>query len=141
MQLEHLSQRSAPVRFCISTVGTLLVMLSLDIAFPRSPGTTRMYRISHWLCPRSHPFCPTFTLGSAGVRKFTQMSTGSASSLPHLAPLPQGLAGACRKLLGAQALINLSVRPLTRHGATWQGWKRRGQCVFPLYPRAGNPAV
>ena len=97
----------------------------------RSPGTTRMYRISHWLCPCSHPFCPTFTLGSAGVRNFTQMSTGSASSLPHLAPLPWGLAGACRKLLGAQALINLSVRPLTCHGATWQGWKRRWTVCLP----------
>ena len=134
MQLEHLSQRSAPLRFCVSTVGTLLVTLSLGIAFPRSSGTTRMYRISHWLCPRSCPFCPTFTPGHAGVRNFMQMSIGSPSPLPHLAPLPRGLAGACRKLLGAQALINLSVRSLTRHGATWQGWKWRWTVCLPSLP-------
>ena len=134
MELEHISSHSAPMRSCVSTVETLLVTLSLGIAFPWSPGTTRMFRISHCLCAGSHPFCPTFTPGSAGVRKFSQMSAGSASPLPPLAPLPRGLAGVCRNLLGAQALINLSMTPLPRHGATLQVQKQRQAVCLPSLP-------
>ena len=104
MELELPSLHTAPVRSWVSTVGTLLVMVYPGITvfwFPED------YEKVPYLTPAVSPlasFLPSFySRQCCGEKLLTDVNGEHLTSAAPVFPAP-GLAGGCRKLLGAQAL-------------------------------------